>query len=86
MENLAEVSFSALQSVAEHVTLRNTKKIYFDRSDQWAMGGGGGREDGKFSLLGSHCGDRSSFVSEFGCHLESICFRFRSIPADLLTE
>jgi hypothetical protein len=42
MENLAEVSFYALQSVAKHVTLRRTQNFYIVRSDQWAMGGGGG--------------------------------------------
>jgi hypothetical protein len=62
MENFAEVSFYAVQSVAKHVTLRRTQKnctlfVVFNGVR------GGGREDGKFSLLGSHCSDRGSFVS-----------------------
>jgi hypothetical protein len=42
----------------------------------------GGREDGKCSVPSSHCGDLRSFVSEFGRHLENVCFYFRSTPAD----
>jgi hypothetical protein len=32
----------------------------------------GGGQNGKYSLLGSHCVDKCSFVSE------NVCFRFRS--------
>ncbi len=41
----------------------------FKGSDQLKISGG--RKNGKCSLVGSHCGDRCSFVSEFGRHLEN---------------
>jgi hypothetical protein len=42
----------------------------------------GGREDGKYLGFSSYCGDRRSFFSEIGRHLENMNFCFLSTPAD----
>ncbi len=42
------------------------------------------QKDGKCSIFISHCGDRCSFVSEIGRHLENMRFRCPSTPGDWL--